>query len=146
MRGPIGGAEGGAVSDTAFIAGRKVSVATTSNSRRQESDIRRHRKKFSPLGDLLHCWVQRWAGSDVLECAVGLNLVRTPSSWNDCTARAIWAPFAQGPKESTERRVGRSQQTCCQSQLLCCARVHVCLCGGDGRHVTGPPNRSVVEH
>ena len=54
MSGP-GGGGAGAVSDTAFIAGRRVNVAATSNSRRQESDIRRHLNKFSPLGDLLHC-------------------------------------------------------------------------------------------
>jgi hypothetical protein len=71
---------GGAVCDTAFIAGRRVNVAATSNSRRQ-NDIRRHINKFIPLGDLLHCWAGgkgTVVGSDMLECAVGLNLVRAP--------------------------------------------------------------------
>jgi len=39
----------------------------------------------------------------------------------------------------TEREHGET----CRSLLLCCARVQDSLCGGDIRHVTGLPNRSV---
>jgi len=58
------------VSDTAFIVGRRVNVAATSSSRRQESDIRPHLNKFGPL----LCWAGvkgTVVGSVVLECAIG---------------------------------------------------------------------------
>ena len=67
MSGPGGW---GAVSDTAFIVGRRVNAAATSSSRRQESDVTRHLNKFSPL----RCWAGvkgTVVGSDVLECAIG---------------------------------------------------------------------------
>ena len=65
-----GGLGGGTVSDTAFIVGRRVNVAATSSSRRQESDIRPHLNKFGPL----LCWAGvkgTVVGSVVLECAIG---------------------------------------------------------------------------
>lgn len=137
----------GAVCDTAFIAGRRVNVAATSNSRRQESDIRRHINKFIPLGDLLHCWTGGMGavvGSDVLECAVGLH----------CSGTVTYR--LGGPHGTICPRTEREPGETCRSQpiellsitaaVLCtCARVQVCFCGGDIRHFTGLPNRSVGE-
>jgi len=65
-------------------------------------------------------------GSDVLECAIGLNwyilmyrLGRLHCKWN------LGTICSRTEREHGERdvSVGRSQQSYCQSQLLYCARV-----------------------